>query len=246
MKKEKPQQKSRKALIFGVVVVAFAIVYVALSNRRKVNEDVVKDKEEKYFVARRDGRYEAASHLLMKSAVSGNFSRAMFHLGMAHTEGGWGFKQDKKQAAGWFKKAAEAGSFPGMARYAYSLKYAGLRANEAGAKSWAKKALSSKDNYARGFCYFHGVGTEVNYDKAKESFAKAATDGDEYGQYMLGTCYRYGYGTSMDKALSLYWYTLAAAQGYAEAQYWVANLYRTGIALVNSEKFNRFISRKRM
>ena len=57
-----------------------------------------------------------------------------------------------------------------------------------------------------GDCYYHGVGTNVDRQKAFELYQKAANLGNSSGMNNLGYCYQNGIGTSVDrqKAFELY------------------------------------------
>lgn len=50
-----------------------------------------------------------------------------------------------------------------------------------------------------GQCYFHGLGTDVNYQKAVKYFNKACKCGWPEAYHYLGTCYLNGYGVVKDE-----------------------------------------------
>jgi hypothetical protein len=74
---------------------------------------------------------------------------------------------------------------------------------------------------ALGRCYYDGIGTEINYQKAFEnlSLAEKKQSGCKRAPLYLARCYRYGYGTKASRTKAKYYYDCASltAQEQAEA-----------------------------
>lgn len=164
---------------------------------------------------RKAGQIPLAKQCITSCAEHGN-ARAMLLLGIACTDGGWGYKGDNERRHYWLKKAAEAGEATGMALYARYLKF---RSNEV--TMWTRKALSSENRIAIELCQLFNLGTIVITTRA--FFLKiAAKNGDEVAQYWLGVHYE----QKGDKESAFRWYFQAAEQGLAPAQYAVYYLYK--------------------
>ncbi|RIA89714.1 hypothetical protein C1645_185166 [Glomus cerebriforme] len=69
-----------------------------------------------------------------------------------------------------------------------------------------------------GYCYYNGIGTNVNRQKACELFQKAAVLGNIIAQYNIALMYEYGYEVIKNIDLALYWYKKSAEQGEQDAK----------------------------
>lgn len=177
---------------------------------------------------RREDQIPLALKCLQRCADCGN-TLAMFHLGYACMDGGWGLKQDVKQAAGWLKKAARGGNAAGMAFFAHYLKDGcGVEKDMDQSAVWAQKALSSNNSFAVGYCSRFGLRTSPDMGKAFSLFEVSAKEGDEFGQFWLGCCYMSDeIGRNCGK--SLYWFIKSAENGLAVSQRFVGLMYREGV-----------------
>jgi TPR repeat protein len=61
--------------------------------------------------------------------------------------------------------------------------------------------------------------TERDYQRAADSYRKAAENGSGYGMYMLGSMYADGQGVSRDKKEAVRWMERAAEKGYPAANF---------------------------
>lgn len=199
---------------------------------RELVEDARDNNIEIALRYRREGQISRALKCLQTCVVHGN-SMAMFHIGFAYLNGGWGLKKARNEATEWFKKAAERGSDAGKALYALRL-ICGDGAFDS-SNLWGRKALSSGSSLAAGYCYYLGLGTLQDQKKAFALFELAAEGGDEYGQYMLGICYQRGDGVEVNYK-SLFWYSESARQGLSESQFRVGLMYRSGVGCIEDDE----------
>lgn len=178
---------------------------------------------------RKESQIILAKKYLLLSANNRN-PIAMFHLGFASFHvGGWGLKVDCEGAAEWFKKSAEAGYGPAMALYANCFKWGhGVSKNQNLRNTWGKKALSSNNLFAAGYCYSMTLGTSTDYERACNLYEVLGEEGDEFAQYMLGNLHEYGLGVAKDYERALYWYLKSAENGLVNSQFAAGYLYRDG------------------
>jgi TPR repeat protein len=69
-----------------------------------------------------------------------------------------------------------------------------------------------------GFCYFEGIGVEINKAEAVKWYRKAAEQGYADGQCWLGRSYKNGEGVTKDYVEAVKWNRKAAMQGHSGAQ----------------------------
>ena len=87
-------------------------------------------------------------------------------------------------------------------------------------KAWAQDML--------GDMYRDGVGVEQSYQRARELYELAASQGFAEVQYSLGLMYREGHGVDQSHERAVEYYKAAAGQGSADAQNNLGNRYYYG------------------
>lgn len=191
---------------------------------------------------RREGQIPMALKCLQSSAECNN-PEALFELGWAYSNGGWGVKKDSIMSIAYHEKAYKLGN--AMAILSYASYYHPIMQNEAYHVDWYAKAFNSDDNYVRGYCYFYGLGTKRDYKKAMSCLLTAALQEDNmYAQFLLGSEQEYyNEALAVDVSISeeledimedsshktaFSWYAKAAEQGLYSAQRKMAHLYRVG------------------
>ena len=121
---------------------------------------------------------------------------AMLKLGLYYAE--QGSSNNDKQAADWFRKAAEAGNSHGMYYYARTLQ----RSDDKEAMTWFSKCAKLEDascEYQLGGEYEKGLGGKgPDYKQAEYWYAKAAKQSSLSADYSLGMMYAYGRGVAPD------------------------------------------------
>ena len=90
--------------------------------------------------------------------------------------------------------------------------------------SWANEKI--------GNCYYDGVGTVQDYEKAIEWYKNAAEQDEPFAQNRLGLCYYYGIGVEQDYIWASIWFHKVARKGYASPQYSVGAMYERGIGFL--------------
>lgn len=94
-------------------------------------------------------------------------------------------------------------------------------------RAWVKKALSSGNAFAVGYCHYYELAAKGDFEAFK--FLKASSEeGNEYGLYMLGLCFANGYGSQVDKISAFVCFSRSAERGLAESQCKLGNCFRNG------------------
>ncbi len=126
--------------------------------------------------------------------------------------------RDLKQAAEWYRRAADGGSAP--ARFALGEMYAkgeGVRQDYAAAAKWFRLAAGAGGNaeaqFALGELYFNGRGVGNDIGLAIDWYRKAAANGHPVAQYLLGRMYDDGWGVDRNAVEAYVWYSRALAGG---------------------------------
>ena len=145
---------------------------------------------------------------------------------------GRGVPLDYKEAAKWYRKAAERGH--SAAQFNLGVLYErgiGTDKNNEYAFQWYLRSAMNhnpKGQLAVGLCYLRGIGTKADYLEACTWLYEAAKQGDAEAQTRLGICYAEGSGVKKDVIKAAQWYQKAAAQGNHDAQMRLGKCYETG------------------
>ena len=83
-------------------------------------------------------------------------------------------------------------------------------------------------NYYLAECYFHGNGTEVNYEEAFKNYSMAAINRVYDALYKVGYCYEKGLGVEKEETQAVSWYIEATKGGHSYAQYRLGLSYMLG------------------
>jgi uncharacterized protein len=175
---------SKVYLLFGVVVVCFALFYFIfrmLKGRDKAIDNVT-DPAKLFEMADElyeQGKFKKAVKYYHKAADQGHVA-AQFNLGLMHVNG-QGVPQDDKAAVKYFKLAAEQGL--------------------------------AKAQIALGLMYREGRGVPQDDKEAFKYLKLAAEQGDADAQFNLGIMYGKGHGVPQDDKAAVKYFTLAAEQG---------------------------------
>lgn len=201
-------------------------------------------------------RYEALSiQELRKLAEGGVFLQpdadAQFCLGLRYARG-VGVDKNDKEAANWFRLAADAGHAEAQRNLAFAYLHGrGVDLNEAEGVRRLRIAAEHSDAAAQrqlGYHYVTGLGVPLDEKEGLRWFRLAAGQGDHFAQYNLAFAYANGRGVSADPQEALRWYEMAAAQGMPEAQCALALAYEHGLGVpVDYEKsvyWNRLAAEK--
>lgn len=137
-----------------------------------------------------------------------------------------------RQAAKWFRKAAEQGH--AGAQGALGAMYhvgQGVALDHRRAALWFRRVAEQGYAHAQfvlGLMYTSGEGVAENHSQAALWYRKAAEQGHADAQNNLGTMFGIGRGVAEDHRQAAQWYRKAAEQGHAAAQYNLAGSYANG------------------
>ncbi|OAD08434.1 hypothetical protein MUCCIDRAFT_117461, partial [Mucor lusitanicus CBS 277.49] len=170
-----------------------------------------------------------------KAAVENNNHAAQYILGLVYYFGRLGRQKNHKEAIRLIKQSAMAG-LPYAQRVLGQLYQQGsIMKNEREAIRWYKRAAAGKDVCALGIlgkCHEHGIGVDIDLEKALAFYAKAAEGDSPYGHpmsmYSLGLCYYKGIAQEDSKPkleTALEWFEKAARLGVSEAMAYMARIY---------------------
>ena len=177
---------------------------------KKVLHDLESDPDEK-----------AAARVTLRRLWEEGYTIAAHQLGKADRDG-LGISIDRKAAAEWFQKSAEAGN----PCSAYAL---GILLLEQGqipqALHWLRQAAEQNDPYAQyrlGKLLLTGKeGVPKDIDAAIHLLKDSAAQGNQFAQYTLGKFYLLGQEVQADREEALRYFAQAAAQGNTYAQYFI-------------------------
>lgn len=162
--------------------------------------------------------YAKAKQLLLDEAKEGNIL-ALCDLGDIYSKG-LGQKADIEKGNIYYKEALT------------------------GLEKLYKKTPKRRDylSYRIGKMYLYGLGTDINYEKARTWLEKSVLLGNQYAEYLLGNMYYNGLGVDkdLDKAIELY----KIADNNMYALYKLGDIYKKGIGVdVNEEVANEYYTR---
>ena len=149
------------------------------------------------------------------------YTIAAHHLGKAYRDG-LGISTDRKAAAEWFQKSAEAGNTCS----AYALGKLLLEQGQIPqAIHWLRQAADQNDPYAQyrlGKLLLTGAeGVPRDAVAAIKLLKDSAAQGNQFAQYTLGKLYLLGQEVKADREEALRYFAQAAAQGNTYAQYFI-------------------------
>ena len=164
---------------------------------------------------------KAAARVTLRRLWEEGYTIAAHQLGKAY-QNGLGISIDRKAAAEWFQKSAEAGN----PCSAYALgKLLLEREQFPQALHWLRQAAEQNDPYAQyrlGKLLLTGAeGVPKDVDAAIQLLKDSATQGNSFAQYTLGKLYLLGQEVQADREEALRYFAQAAAQGNSYAQYFI-------------------------
>ena len=163
--------------------------------------------------------------------ADGGDAAAQNDLALRYLEGD-GVNKNVRQAASWFKKAAEQGLAEAQYNYALCLEEStGIPMDKAAALKWHRKAAEqghAEAQFSVASCYDFGIGTPENKAEAVKWYALAAEQDHADAQYNLGCCYETGDGTPLDETAAFQWFLRAAQLEHPIAQDKLAWCYGEG------------------
>ena len=164
---------------------------------------------------------KAAALVTLRRLWEEGYTIAAHQLGKAYRDG-LGISIDRKAAAEWFQKSAEAGNTCS----AYALGKLLLEQGQISqAIHWLRHAAEQNDPYAQyrlGKLLLTGAeGVPRDAVAAIKLLKDSATQGNSFAQYTLGKLYLLGQEMQADREEALRYFAQAAAQGNTYAQYFI-------------------------
>jgi uncharacterized protein len=150
---------------------------------------------------------------LIKKANTGDVS-AQFRLGEMY-DNGEGIPQDYKEAAKWYRMAAEQEHTSIRQEIQNSI-----------------VLYHAKAQYRLGLMYLSGKGVLKNYDELYKWIRMSAENGYASAQSRLGTMYYFGSASQGNYKEAFKWCRMAAEQGDTEAQYYLGVMYYDGKGII--------------
>ena len=177
--------------------------------------------------ARKNGDYSTALKEFLPLARQGN-ADAQFNLGNMY-QNGEGVPQDDKEAARWYRLAAEqedAGVAAAIAQLNLGIMYhegLGVPQDDKEAARWYRLAAEGGLTFAQanlGIMYHEGLGVPQDYKEAARWFRSAAEQnaqlkfkGEAVAQLGLGVMYRQGQGVPQDYKEAVRWFLWRRSRG---------------------------------
>lgn len=202
-------------------------------------------------------RYTALPVLELRKLAQGSVflkpeADAQYYLGLRYAKG-TGVNKDEKEAANWFRLAADSGHVEAQRSLAFAhLNGRGVPKNVAEGIRRLRIAAEWGDAPARrqlGYHYATGSGVLKDENEAVHWFRLAADQGDCFAQHNLAFAYANGRGVPTNQVEAVRWYRLAAEQGMAQAQCELGLIYEHGLGVpVDYEKsvyWNRLAAEKK-
>lgn len=152
--------------------------------------------------------YEQALPLLVNCA-SKNHAESQLQLGIMYSAG-YGVTASLKDAAGYFRSAAEQGCTEAQSYLGRAYLYGeGVEQSNRKAMKWLTAASDNNDAGALNclaYMYHEGLGCDRSMEKALELYLKAVDEGDSDAAYNAGSMYLKGEGceASREKAEELF------------------------------------------
>lgn len=177
--------------------------------------------------ARKNARY-AEFISILDQGKKNNDADCIYELAMCYYHGYCGFIGDKQEALKLLKKNIKNNHLPSLSMLGsmYNDIYKTNKANILG-----KKVLSSSiiDHFALGLCYFHGIGTVEDQEKAFDHFLKSTQDNNIEAMDYLAECYNH----FDDNTNEFIWYVKSAELGYIHSFITVSDCYYFGKGTLN-------------
>jgi len=135
-----------------------------------------------------------------------------------------------KEAAVWYKKAADAGHSGAMTELGTMYLYGnGVEQDDVKAKLLFEKAVNMGNADAMAYIgemYLFGNGVSVDYGQALKWHQKAADAGSAMAMWRIGEAYHRGRCVAQDAKKAIEWYKKAADKGYTQGMTNLGDIYR--------------------
>jgi len=134
-----------------------------------------------------------------------------------------------KEAAGYFRSAAEAGDPEAQSLLGRMyLDGEGVEQSDKKAFKWISLAAEQDEPYALdylGYMHYEGKGTEQSFEKALDCFVRSAEEGNPEGAFNAASMYLQGESTDIDLSKAEEYFLMAADSGDPMALTELAKIY---------------------
>jgi len=172
-----------------------------------------------------------------QKAIKENVAEAQFGLAILY-DFGTSVPKDLEKSKYWYQKARDQGYGPALfsLAYDYHSQYDDHKSQIKALELFQQLANEEDQNeeyvvrsqYALGFMYYDGYGTEKDYFQSAYWYQRAAEQEHGNAQQELARMYSKGEGVKQNHEQAMKWYKKAAGQGYILAQTDLAWMYYHG------------------
>jgi TPR repeat protein/transglutaminase-like putative cysteine protease len=171
----------------------------------------------------------------LKPLADKGHPKAEAYMGYMY-EDGLGVPMDLREAARWYRLAAEQGDSYSQTRLGYlHEKGLGVARDDALAAQWYAKSAAAGDKMGQswlGTMYRDGRGVERNYKEAEKWLSRAAEQGSSWAQAEIGLLYTHGGdGLPQDYGKAIEYFRKSADEGNADALYDLGWVYEAGLGV---------------
>lgn len=206
-------KKSDSIKLIGVILVVCVLAGLILAFVIQTRETIIPGESSAPAIP-------AANFQETKTKAEGGDARAQNLIGEMYSKGP-GVPQDYKEAAKWYRLAADQGHAAAQKHLADLYEVGqGVPLDGAEALKWCQRAAEQGHvgaQYGLAIMFASGRGTKLNDAEAVKWYRMAAERGFALAQFNLGDRYTTGRGVSQDRAEAYKWLSLAAAQGIPDA-----------------------------
>jgi FOG: TPR repeat, SEL1 subfamily len=147
-----------------------------------------------------------------------------FQVGLCYSADYYNIEQDYKQAAKWFKLAADQGDARAQNNLGYAFEFGGgVEKDDEQAAKWYKLSAEQKNpiaQYNLAACYEQEKGVTQNYTEAIKFFNLSAEQNFYRALWYLGVMYQKGKGVTQDIEQAKKYYEKALAKSDESDDYW--------------------------
>jgi clan AA aspartic protease (TIGR02281 family) len=193
--------------------------------------------EAQKLVREREQPTEDALGASLLAKAQGGDAQAQIRMGIRYLQG-TGVTQDLKEAAKWFRLAADKGNTEalGFLGAIFHDGGNGVAQDYREAAKWYRLAAQKGDADAEDtlgdIFYTGGAGVTQDFKEAAKWYRLAADHGNAEAQLRFGYMNYNGQGVTQDYKQAMKWYRLSANQGNADAQFFFGNMYYEGKGVV--------------
>lgn len=191
---------------------------------------------------------EALGIKFLKQASDMDYYPAQYAMASLFVDG-YNVQADRFVVLDYLQKAAKNNQTDAQIKLARALIQFSIPEYDKSAFYWLNKASAANSDEALFWlatCYYDGIGTEIDYEKAHDIYLTLGQNYYQDAYLKLGLMYHQGQGVPQDNQIARTWFLRAANAGVKDAQKYVAELYRESMeegedTPENAENFNTWL-----